>query len=64
MEGKGSFGFEPDENGNIEFMTIKTECVIHDFEQYMELFSELVRIANDYDNRFMPVIIFDDEQRK
>lgn len=64
MEGRGTFGFEPDENGQIEFMTIKTEHIVHDFEQYMELFMELVRIADDYGNRFMPVIIFDDEQRE
>lgn len=63
MEGK-LFGFEPDENGNIEFMTVETDVVVHNFVEYMELFKALVQVAEDYDNRFMPIIIFNDEQRK
>lgn len=64
MESRGTFGFEPDENGFVQFMTVETECKVHSFAEYMELFKALVEVAEDYDNRFMPVIVFNNEQRE
>lgn len=53
------FGFMPDKDGNINFMTIQTEFIVTNFEQWTELFSELVKVA--YDNPgFMPIITFPD----
>ncbi len=53
------FGFMPDKDGNINFMTIQTEFVVTNFEQWNELFAALVQVA--YDNPgFMPIITFPD----
>lgn len=59
MTGPETFGFEPDDDGMINFITIQTEFIVHNFEQWTELFSELVKVA--YDNPgFMPIITFPD----
>lgn len=54
-----AFGFIPDDEGNINFMTIQTDFIVHNFEQWTELFSELVKVA--YQNPgIMPIITFPD----
>ena len=48
----------PDENGDINFMTIQTEYIIPHFQAYMtEWFPALVQVA--YDNPgYMPIATF------
>ena len=54
-----TFGFEPDENGQINFITIQCEYEVHCFAEYMEWFMALVKVADD--NRgFMPIVTFPD----
>lgn len=57
MSGPETFGFEPDEDGLINFITIQSEFDITSFEAYMEWFSALVQVA--YDNPgYMPIVTF------
>lgn len=57
MSGPETFGFEPDEDGLINFITIQTEFDITSFEAYMEWFGALVQVA--YDNPgYMPIVTF------
>lgn len=39
------FGFEPNEDGQIEFMTVHSDFEIHNFEEYMLFFKQLVELA-------------------
>lgn len=52
------FGFVPDANGDIKFLTIQCEYVIQHFQSYMsEWFPALVQVA--YDNPgYMPIVTF------
>lgn len=57
------FGFVPDENGDINFVTLETEFVMTNFEEYMEWFAALVQVA--YDNPgFMPIATFPQSNEK
>lgn len=59
MSSPETFGFEPDENGDIRFITIQTEFDITCFPEYMEWFAALVQVA--YDNPgYMPIVTFPD----
>jgi len=55
-----NFGFKPDENGDINFMTVSTEHPIHNFEEYMEFFEAFVQLAEDNPG-IMPILTFNDE---
>ena len=56
------FGFMPDENGDINFLTIQTEFEIKDFHAYGEWFKALVQVA--YDNPgYMPIVTFPEFNR-
>jgi len=54
------FGFEPDDNGDINFMTVSTEHPIHNFEEYMEFFKAFVQLAEDNPG-IMPILTFNHE---
>lgn len=57
MSSPETFGFMPDENGDINFITIQCEFTVHSFPEYMEWFAALVQVA--YDNPgFMPIVTF------
>lgn len=54
------FGFMPDENGDISFVTLQTEYVIQHFQDYMtEWFPALVQVAEDNPG-YMPIVTFPD----
>lgn len=51
------FGFVPDENGDINFLTIQSEFIATNFHEYGEWFKALVQVA--YDNPgYMPIVTF------
>lgn len=52
------FGFQPDEDGHFNFMTIQLEVEIENFQDYMGVFSALVQMAVD-NAGYMPIITFD-----
>ena len=54
-----TFGFEPDEDGNINFLTIQTDYKPTNFEEYRELFNEMVKVAVTNPG-FMPIMTFPD----
>lgn len=51
------FGFIPDENGDISFITLQTEFQITNFEEYKEWFGALVQVAVDNPG-YMPIATF------
>lgn len=53
------FGFEPDDEGNINFLTIQSDYKPTSFEEYQELFAELVKVAV-VNPGFMPIMTFPD----
>lgn len=53
-----TFGFEPDEDGNINFLTIQSDYKPTSFEEYQELFAELVKVAV-VNPGYMPIMTFD-----
>ena len=55
------FGFELDDNGDLNFMTVQLESEVNNFKDYMEVFSALVQIAMD-NVGYMPIITFPDEK--
>ena len=57
MSSPETFGFEPDENGDIQFMTVTTDFPITCFAEYMEWFSALVQLAQDNEG-IMPIATF------
>lgn len=59
MSSPETFGFEPDENGDINFMTVGTEFQVTCFAEYMEWFAALVQLANDNPG-IMPIATFPD----
>lgn len=54
------FGFMPDENGDISFITLQTEYAIQHFQDYMDnWFPALVQVAEDNPG-YMPIATFPD----
>lgn len=41
------FGFEPDDDGFVEFMTVQSDFVVTNFQEYMLFMRKLVEIAED-----------------
>lgn len=35
MSSPENFGYEPDDNGDIQFRTVYSDFIIHNFEEYM-----------------------------
>ena len=56
------FGFEPDENGDINFQTISTDWLIRNYEEYQQLFALMVHIAESNPG-VMPILVFSDENK-
>lgn len=57
-----TFGFLPDEDGNISFMTVQTEFIVHNLEEWGELFAKLVELS--YQNSgVMPILTFPDYEK-
>lgn len=57
MSSPETFGFEPDENGDIRFETIQTDFQIENFEDYGEFVrAYFLRVAED--RSVMPIITF------
>ena len=50
-----NFGYEPDEHGDLEFMTVRAEFIATNFAEYTMLFTKLVELAEP---NVMPVLIF------
>lgn len=48
------FGYEPDDNGDVHFLTVESDFVIHDFNEYMAFMAKLVQIAEQNEG-VMPV---------
>ena len=57
MSENPTFGFEPDDDGMINFMTVQLECDVSCFAEYMEVFDALVRLSID-NAGIMPIITF------
>ncbi len=54
------FGFEPDENGDINFLTVSTNWLISNYEEYQELFKYLVELG-EQNPGVMPILTFKNE---
>lgn len=54
------FGFEPNEEGDLEFMTVNTDFEINSFEDYQQVMHYLVQIALDNPG-VMPILTFNHE---
>lgn len=52
-------GYERDDEGRIEFMTVQCEFEINDFEDYMMMFKALVELSEKHEN-VMPIVVFGD----
>ena len=59
MSENPTFGFEPDEDGMINFMTVQLECEVNNFQDYMEVFKALVQLSLD-NAGIMPIVTFPD----
>lgn len=53
------FGFEPDAEGFVQFMTIQLQTEVHCFAEYMEVFDAMVELAMQ-NAGVMPIITFPD----
>lgn len=56
-----AFGFGTDNDGNINFMEVRTDFKVVDFESYKELFKTLHMIALENPG-VMPILVFTNEQ--
>lgn len=56
-----AFGFGTDENGDINFMEVRTDFEVTDFETYKELFKQLFKIAIENPG-VMPVPVFHERE--
>ena len=55
------FGFPVGEDGYIQFVSIHTDFKVESIEHYKALVAEMIRIAGDYDNEVMPILILDEQ---
>lgn len=51
------FGFELDDNDDLNFMTVQLEGEINSFEDYIDAFNALVQLALE-NVGYMPIITF------
>ena len=55
------FGFELDDNDELNFMTVQLEVPVQCFAEYMEVFDALVQLAVQ-NAGIMPIITFPNEK--
>lgn len=56
------FGFEPDENGDTNFLSVYTDFEVNSFDDYKEVFKKLFSIAIENPG-IMPILVLNDETK-